>query len=53
LNSQKNGRSLTFLSARFEGFIEVIELDKFLNCLKSGIGPAKGFGFGLLSIGPG
>jgi len=51
-NSQKNGRKLTFLSVRFEGFLEVIETDKFLNCLKSGIGPAKGLGFGLLSIAP-
>ncbi len=53
VNTQKNGRNLTLLSVRFEGFIEVIETDQFFNCLKSGIGSAKGFGFGLLSIAPG
>lgn len=52
VNSQKNSRNLTFLSVKFEGFIEVTETEKFLNCLKSGIGSAKGFGFGLLSIAP-
>jgi len=39
-------------SARFEGILEVTDADAFYETLVSGIGPAKAFGFGLLSVAP-
>ncbi|MCY2952893.1 MAG: type I-E CRISPR-associated protein Cas6/Cse3/CasE [Planctomycetota bacterium] len=37
-------------SVRYEGVLEVTDPPRFLAALTSGIGPAKAFGFGLLSI---
>ncbi len=45
-------KSLTHFAVYFEGALEVTETDKFRDALESGIGPAKGFGFGLLSVAP-
>jgi len=45
-----NGRTLTFRSVRFEGALEVTDPDRFREALQSGIGTAKAFGFGLLSV---
>lgn len=39
-------------SVRFEGLLEVTDPDRFAQTLAEGIGPAKGFGFGLLSLAP-
>lgn len=39
-------------AAVFEGVLEVTDVDRFSTALESGIGSAKGFGFGLLSIAP-
>jgi CRISPR system Cascade subunit CasE len=39
-------------SARYEGVLEVTDADHFRNTVISGIGPAKAFGFGLLSVAP-
>jgi CRISPR system Cascade subunit CasE len=39
-------------SARFDGILEVTDADAFAKTLAAGIGPAKGFGFGLLSVAP-
>ena len=36
----------------FEGVLKVIDPDQFLGTLGNGIGSAKGFGFGLLSVAP-
>jgi len=44
------GRQLR--SARYEGILEVTNADAFRETLVCGIGPAKAFGFGLLSIAP-
>jgi CRISPR system Cascade subunit CasE len=46
------GRShkLSLLSVRFEGVLRVDDPALFRQSLKSGIGPGKGLGFGLLSI---
>lgn len=41
---------LTFQSVLFDGVLRVTEPDLLLRALKNGIGPAKGFGFGLLSL---
>ena len=39
-------------SVRFEGQLAVAEADAFADTLRTGIGPAKAFGFGLLSVAP-
>ncbi|HWP40536.1 MAG TPA: type I-E CRISPR-associated protein Cas6/Cse3/CasE [Tepidisphaeraceae bacterium] len=39
-------------SVLYEGLLEVTNADDFRRALQSGIGPAKAFGFGLLSIAP-
>jgi len=39
-------------SARYEGILEVTDADAFAQTLAAGIGPAKAFGFGLLSLAP-
>ncbi len=41
-----------YFSVIFEGIIRVTDKQKFISTLKSGIGSAKAFGFGLLSIAP-
>lgn len=43
---------LTFDSALFEGILQVTERELFLGALKGGLGAAKGYGFGLLSLAP-
>ncbi len=45
----KKNRLLIYI-VQFDGFLEVTDPDKFLESVKSGIGPAKGFGCGLLSL---
>jgi CRISPR system Cascade subunit CasE len=46
----KDSRQLTFQSVLFDGVLQVMEPDLFMQALKNGVGPAKGFGFGLLSL---
>ena len=41
-----------FYSVQFDGALEVTAPDCFLSMLQGGIGSAKGFGFGLLSVAP-
>jgi len=41
-----------FFYARYEGRLQVINVELLLDAVMSGIGPAKGFGFGLLSVAP-
>jgi len=43
---------LTHYAVRFEGVLRVVDPDAFVETIASGIGPGKGFGFGLLSIAP-
>lgn len=43
-------RTLTFAGATFDGVLEVTDAEAFRKALAEGIGPAKAFGFGLLSI---
>jgi len=40
----------THLGADFEGVLQVTDAAKFSAAIRTGIGPAKGFGFGLLSV---
>ena len=44
---------LRHLCVDFEGVLQVTDPDRFLAAMRSGIGSAKGFGFGLLSIARG
>jgi len=46
-----NGK-LRHYAVRFEGMLKVVNQDIFTAALNNGIGSAKGFGFGLLSIAP-
>ena len=39
-----------FSAARFDGVLEVTDGDLFRQAVENGVGPAKGFGFGLLSV---
>jgi len=43
-------RKVQFSAARFDGVLEVANVESFQHALENGIGPAKGFGFGLLSV---
>lgn len=53
-DSRKPGAkdSIRHLGVDFEGTLEVTDSGLFLKTLESGIGSAKGFGFGLLSVAP-
>lgn len=48
----KDDKLKRFFYARYDGSLKVTEAPLFKNALMGGIGPAKGFGFGLLSIAP-
>ncbi len=49
-----NGRSrtLTVASVLFEGVLRIDDVDKFRGAIRTGIGPSKSFGCGLMSIAP-
>lgn len=46
------GERLSFGTALFEGMLEVEDPDRLREAIAAGIGPAKAFGCGLLSIAP-
>lgn len=50
--SGEKGAGLRMRSVLFDGILTVSDADRFLKTVSSGIGPAKAFGFGLLSIAP-
>ena len=43
---------IPLFGVRFDGLLEVIDPEKLHHALGQGIGPAKAFGFGLLSLAP-
>ena len=45
-------KSQTHLGVDFEGVLRVTDSEKLLDVLTAGIGPAKAYGFGLLSVAP-
>ncbi len=45
-------KKLTFHAVRFEGCLKVTDRDSFISGLEGGIGSAKAYGFGLLSVVP-
>ncbi len=48
--SNGDERTVTLLSVRFEGLLQVTDPDALSAAVRDGIGPAKAFGFGLLSL---
>lgn len=51
-NKQQNGKQSKIIikKARFEGILRTVESDALYTAVKVGIGPAKAFGCGLLSL---
>jgi CRISPR system Cascade subunit CasE len=47
---KREGKSLEFKSVRYEGYLQVNDPDQLIQSCLEGIGPAKGFGFGMLSL---
>lgn len=45
-------RRLTFASTLYEGRLRIIDAARFRKALEVGVGPAKAYGFGLLSVAP-
>lgn len=43
---------ISIYSVRFDGVLTVTDPDTFRQTVAAGIGPAKAFGFGLLSVAP-
>ncbi len=50
LNGNQKYKELTFFSVIYKGILKVQEKEKFLNSIQKGIGPAKAYGYGLLSV---
>lgn len=50
--STEKDRGRRIRSARYDGTLEVTDADAFRETIVRGIGPAKAFGFGLLSVAP-
>lgn len=53
VTGQRGKRPLFFGSVLFQGRLIITDRDKFLQTLQEGIGSAKGYGFGLLSVARG
>ncbi|MFI5792360.1 type I-E CRISPR-associated protein Cas6/Cse3/CasE [Streptomyces sp. NPDC051677] len=51
-NKRPNGPRLTISTATFQGRLRVADSDALRNALLGGIGPAKGYGQGLLTLAP-
>jgi CRISPR system Cascade subunit CasE len=49
-SGRRGNAKVTFVGARFDGVLEVIDVDRLRAALAGGIGSAKAFGFGLLSV---
>jgi len=49
-NPQKDKRTQVHYAVLFEGILKVIQSEQLLQSLQTGIGSAKGYGFGLLSL---
>lgn len=47
-----NAQRLTFAAVVYDGVLRVTDAQRFREALERGIGPAKAFGFGLLSVAP-
>ena len=52
LKFDRRNQSVTLSTAVFEGRLEITDVDVFRRSLVHGIGPAKGYGCGLLTLAP-
>lgn len=52
IEGERSSRRLTHLAVCFEGILQVTDPDRLREAVRQGIGSAKGFGFGLLSLAP-
>jgi len=52
VNKAQNGNGQRLRSVRYDGVLKVTDPTRFQETLVRGIGPAKAFGFGLLSVAP-
>jgi len=52
MDKRRDDQKARLRSARYDGILTVNDPEKFRQTIVSGIGPAKGFGFGLLSVIP-
>lgn len=50
LRGRRKGVEIVFAGARYDGVVEVVDVVQFRSSLETGIGPAKAYGFGLLSV---
>lgn len=50
LGVRRSGQRLTFCGHRFEGTATVADLERLVAAVKVGVGRAKAYGFGLLSV---
>ncbi len=49
---QRGGRTVTLVTASFDGLLEVSDPARLRDALVTGLGPAKGYGCGLLTLAP-
>jgi CRISPR system Cascade subunit CasE len=49
---QRDGRTVTISKATFDGALTVVDPDALRHALVAGLGPAKGYGCGLLTLAP-
>jgi CRISPR system Cascade subunit CasE len=49
---RKQNHRLTHVAVQFDGLLRITDADAFRQTLERGLGPAKAFGFGLLSVAP-
>ena len=45
-------KDITIYTVQFDGLLQITEAEKFIEAVQTGIGPAKAFGCGLLSLAP-
>lgn len=50
--SSYDKHEIPHFGVRFDGLLRVVDADHLLQAVQQGIGPAKAFGFGLLSLAP-
>ena len=50
MRGRRRNAALTHLAVTFDGELAVTDADRFRAALRDGIGPAKAYGFGLLSV---
>lgn len=48
----RKSATVTLAQATFDGVLEIVDRDLFVGALTQGIGPAKGYGCGLLTLAP-